>query len=177
MYSAYKLNKQGDNIQPWHTTFPIWNQSVSPCPVLTVASWPAYRFLKRYVRWSLHALLSRFHLLQSSPLCQRKWFQPVVLEWLDIRRENRPEALDPYLTPHSHSSAMDCSCKRGSWKPELVELHVSEHTLKRQSLLREAWKVIIIKKKLDKMHIKNFSLKKRERLKPEKSVCRSGSNG
>ena len=41
MYSAYKLNKQGDNIQPWHTPFPIWNQSIVPCPVLTVASWPA----------------------------------------------------------------------------------------------------------------------------------------
>ena len=40
------------NIQPWHTPFPIWNQSVVPCPVLTVASWPAYRFLKRQVRWS-----------------------------------------------------------------------------------------------------------------------------
>ena len=52
MYSAYKLNKQGDHIQPWHTPFPIWNQSVVPCPVLTVASWPAYRFLKRQVRWS-----------------------------------------------------------------------------------------------------------------------------
>ena len=52
MYSAYKLNKQGDNIQPWHTPFPIWNQSVVPCPVLTVASWPAYKFLKRQVRWS-----------------------------------------------------------------------------------------------------------------------------
>ena len=52
MYSAYKLNKQGDNIQPWHTPFPIWNQSVVPCSVLTVASWPAYRFLKRQVRWS-----------------------------------------------------------------------------------------------------------------------------
>ena len=34
MYSAYKLNKQGDNIQPWHTPFPIWNQCVVPCPVL-----------------------------------------------------------------------------------------------------------------------------------------------
>ena len=39
MYSTYKLNKQGDNIQPWCTPFPIWNQSV-PCPVLTLASWP-----------------------------------------------------------------------------------------------------------------------------------------
>ena len=26
MYSAYKLNKQGDSIQPWRTPFPIWNQ-------------------------------------------------------------------------------------------------------------------------------------------------------
>ena len=52
MYSAYKLNKQCDNIQPCHTPFPIWNQSVVPCPVLTVASWPAYRFLRRQVRWS-----------------------------------------------------------------------------------------------------------------------------
>ena len=52
MYSAYKLNKQGDNMQPWCTPFPIWNQSVLPCPVLTVVSWPAYRFLRRQVRWS-----------------------------------------------------------------------------------------------------------------------------
>jgi len=43
MYSAYKLNKQGDNIQPWCTPFPIWNHSVVPCPILTVASWSAYR--------------------------------------------------------------------------------------------------------------------------------------
>ena len=51
MYSVYKLNKQGDNIQPRHTSFPIWNQYVVPCPVLTVASWRAYRFLRRQVRW------------------------------------------------------------------------------------------------------------------------------
>ena len=36
MYAAYELNKQGDNIQPWRTPFPIWNQSVVPRPVLTV---------------------------------------------------------------------------------------------------------------------------------------------
>ena len=52
MYSAYKLNKQGDNTQPWWTPFLIWNQSVVPCPVLIIASWPAYRFLRRLVRWS-----------------------------------------------------------------------------------------------------------------------------
>ena len=52
MYSAYKLNKQGDSIQPWFTPFSILNQSIVPCPVLTVASWPAYRFCRRQVRWS-----------------------------------------------------------------------------------------------------------------------------
>ena len=52
MYSAYKLNKEGDNIQPWRIPFPIWNQSVVPCLVLTVDSWPAYRFLRRQLRWS-----------------------------------------------------------------------------------------------------------------------------
>ena len=36
MYSAYKLNKQGDNIQPWSTPFPIWNQSFVPCTVLNM---------------------------------------------------------------------------------------------------------------------------------------------
>ena len=52
IYSAYKLNKQNDNIQPWCTPFLICNQSAVPCPVLTVASWLAYRLLKRQVRWS-----------------------------------------------------------------------------------------------------------------------------
>ena len=51
-YSAYKLNKRGYTIQPWHTSFPIWSQSVVPCPVLTVASCLAYRFLRKQVRWS-----------------------------------------------------------------------------------------------------------------------------
>ena len=49
---AYKLNKQGNNIQPWCTPFSIWNQSFVPCLVLTVASWPADWLFKRQVRWS-----------------------------------------------------------------------------------------------------------------------------
>ena len=65
MYSAYKLNNQGDSIQPWRTPFPIWNQSVVPCPVPTVASWPAYTFLKRQVRWSGSILFT----LKMSLLC------------------------------------------------------------------------------------------------------------
>ena len=59
-YSSYKLNKQGDNIQPWSTPFPIWYESVIRCTVLTVASWPAYRFLRRQVRWSGILILKNF---------------------------------------------------------------------------------------------------------------------
>ena len=52
MYSMHKLSKQGDNIQPWPMLFPIWSQFFVSCVVLTIHSWPAYRFLKRHVRWS-----------------------------------------------------------------------------------------------------------------------------
>ena len=34
VYFAYKLNKQGDNIQHWCAPFPTLNQSVVPSPVL-----------------------------------------------------------------------------------------------------------------------------------------------
>ena len=49
-HSAYKLNKQGDNIHPCHTPFPVLNHTAIPCQVLTVASWPEYRFLRRQVK-------------------------------------------------------------------------------------------------------------------------------
>ena len=51
MPSSYRLNMQGDNIQPWYTTFLIWNQSVVPCPVLTVASWPAFQISQEAGRY------------------------------------------------------------------------------------------------------------------------------
>ena len=62
LYSAYKLNKQSDNIQPWYTPFPISNQSVVSCPFLTVIFWPAYRFPWRQVRVAWYS-----HLLKNFP--------------------------------------------------------------------------------------------------------------
>ena len=41
---------------------PILNQSFVPCPVITVASWPAYRFLRKQVR-----VVWYFHLLKNFP--------------------------------------------------------------------------------------------------------------
>ena len=63
MCSACKLNNQGDNIQPWCTLFPIWNQSIVPRLVQTVASWPAYRFLRRQVS----QVVWYSHLFQNFP--------------------------------------------------------------------------------------------------------------
>ena len=51
MYSACKLNKQGAN-ESWRTPFPVLNQSIVPCLVLTVASLSAYRFLRKQIKWS-----------------------------------------------------------------------------------------------------------------------------
>ena len=73
MYSAYKLNKQGDNIHPWHTPFLIWNQSLVPCPALLVASWFAYRFLKRQVRWCSIPISFRIFTVYCDPHSQKLW--------------------------------------------------------------------------------------------------------
>ena len=105
MYSAYKLNKQGDSIQPWHTSLPIWNQSVVPCPVLTIASWPAYRFLKRQVRWSGIPISFR-KLLFSIFLKNNHWkiicmFIPfnVLIEKTYIKRKDNDICISLYC-PH-----------------------------------------------------------------------------
>ena len=73
MCSAYRLNKQDDSRQPGYTPFSILNQSVFPFWVLTFASWPAYRFLRRQVRWvgisiSLRAFHSFLWFTQSKAL-------------------------------------------------------------------------------------------------------------
>ena len=45
---------------PCHTPFSIWNQSFVPSSVLTVASWPTYRFFRRQVRWCAFRLFKNF---------------------------------------------------------------------------------------------------------------------
>ena len=85
MYSACKLNKQGDNIQPWCTPFPFWNQSVVPCALLTVSFWPAYRFLRRQVRWS--GISISFIIFQFVVIYTVKGFSVVNEEEVDILLE------------------------------------------------------------------------------------------
>ena len=73
MYPAYKLNKQGDNIQPWRTPFPIWKIVVVPCPVLTVASWPECRFSRGRSGGLVFKSLSEFSTVYCDPQSQRLW--------------------------------------------------------------------------------------------------------
>ena len=86
MYSACRLNKHGDNIQPWCTPFPIWNQSFVPCPVQTVASWPAYRLLRRQIRWSGISISLRIFLFVViyTIICGKFWKRwKYQTTWLD----------------------------------------------------------------------------------------------
>ena len=59
--------------QPWHTPFPFWSHSAVPCLVLTIASWPAYKFLKRQIRCSGIPSLSEFSTVYCDPHSQRLW--------------------------------------------------------------------------------------------------------
>ena len=87
MYSACKLNKQGDNIQSSHIPSPILNQFVLPCLVLTVASCPACKFLSRQVSWCgipnslriFHCLLVA-HMVKNLLAMWKTWVQSLHQE-------------------------------------------------------------------------------------------------
>ena len=75
------------------TPFPIWNQSVVPCPGLTIASWPAYRFLRRQVRWS--GILISFRIFHSFVIHRVKGFGIVNKAEIDVFLELSSFSDDP----------------------------------------------------------------------------------
>ena len=99
--TLHKLNKQGDNKQPWRTPFLIWNQPVVTHPALTVVSWPAYRFLSNFQAhntvlltrvtvlytgspWLIFFIIVRLYLLTPfTHFCENLWF------WFHDLRETR----------------------------------------------------------------------------------------
>ena len=125
MYSAYKLNKQDENIQPWHNSFPIWNQSFVPCSVLTTASWPAYRFLSSQVRRHLFknfpvflffcffflflsfARLQAFSLVNSVQSVQSSLSVMSYSLWSHESQHSSPSC--PLSTPRIHSDSRPSS--------------------------------------------------------------------
>ena len=73
MSSAYKLNKQGDNIQPWHIPFSIWNQSVVLHLVLTCFL-TCIQISQEYRPGGLvFPSLSEFSTVYCDPPSQRLW--------------------------------------------------------------------------------------------------------
>ena len=104
MYSVCKSNKQGNNIQPWQTPFPILNQSVVPCLALTVAFWPTYWFLRRQVKWSdipislrtFHSLLWSTQRLSHSQWIRNRCFSGILLlsPWFNLI-----SGFSPFLNP------------------------------------------------------------------------------
>ena len=82
IYSAYELNKEDGNIQPWSTLFPVLNQYGVPCPVLTVVSWPTHSFLRKQVRWS--GILISLRILQFVVIHTVKGFDTLDKAEVDV---------------------------------------------------------------------------------------------
>ena len=140
------LNKQGDNIQPWRTPFPIWNQSVGPCPVLTVASWPAYRFLNSQQRLSIsysQKLLLCFpnkkiklkHTQEKKSFCDNE--EPKQIhKWYDFRKQgkkNEDLCLDAHIEARSKPTFSRLETFKGQasqWSWLLVLCYITQDILK-----------------------------------------------
>ena len=126
MYSAWKLNKQSDNIQPRHTPFPMLNQSVVPCKVLIVASWSSYRILRRILVWYSH-LFKNFpqfvviHTVKGSSIVN----EAEVGVFLEL----------PCFLCDSVNDGNLISCSSAFSKPSLYIWNFSVHVL-----LRPSWK-------------------------------------
>ena len=110
MYSAYKLNKQSDNIHPWCASFPILNQSIVPCLVLTVASWPVYRFLRREVRLSGIPISLRIFQSMGSLRVGHDWATSLSLfTFMHWRRKWQPTPV--FLTGESQGRRSLVGCR------------------------------------------------------------------
>ena len=110
--------------QPWCTPFPIWNQSVFSCLVLTLASWPAYRFLKRQVGWS--GIPISFRIFQFIVIHTVKGFGIVLNAEIDVFLELSCFFHDLVDVGNliSHSSAFSKICRDLLWALHSIGLGV-----------------------------------------------------
>ena len=73
MYSISKVNKKSDNIQPWCTPFPIWNQSVVLCPVIILLLDLHADFSRGRSDGLIVPSLSEFSTINCDPQYPRIW--------------------------------------------------------------------------------------------------------
>ena len=109
MYSEYKLNKQGDNIHPWCTPFPIWNLSIGPCPALSVASWLHMDFSGGRKGGLEFPTLEEFSTGCCDPHSQRLWHshKAEVNGFLELSRfSNNPMAVENLISGSSAFSKL-----------------------------------------------------------------------
>ena len=96
-------------------SFPIWNQSIVPCPVLTLASWPAYRFVRKQVRWSDIPVSKNF------PVCCDPHSQHSIRSYKLKAESHKATHLPHPLQEPTASSGYLCSWSI-SYKPRLPPL-------------------------------------------------------
>ena len=60
IHFSWKFKKQGDSMQSCPAPLLILNKSITARPLLTLACWPEYRFLRSQVRWSGMHLFKNF---------------------------------------------------------------------------------------------------------------------
>ena len=119
MYSAYKLNKQSDNIQSWYTPFPIWNQSIVSCLFLTVPSWPACRFIRRQVRWSCIPISLRiFHKKKKRRIFHSPTIEPLSRQPTDWRTLIPKKFLHCYESSMTHEWFTHLGICQKDWEPQ-----------------------------------------------------------
>ena len=127
MYSAFKLNKLGDNIQPWHTPFPVWNQSLSQCLGSGFAKCDTFEnlekvsFLPRHQHFSFFLLFLNMSAC-SIRICKKSQCVPLYLIQIRGMHSTSEEAgkchyQDPFYHP----------CTTAQVK-EYFEMHLSENT-------------------------------------------------
>ena len=88
-------------MQPRCTPFPIWNQSVVPCPVLTGASWPAYRFLRRQVLPGNPSFVSSYAIMYRPCVCIHVTSLCLVGEGMSVQKRSSVNLTPSPLAAHS----------------------------------------------------------------------------
>ena len=141
MYSAYKLNKQSDNIQPSCSPLMIWIHSAFPHPVITVVSWPSYRFIRRQVMWYGIPISWRiFHSLFCDPQSKAlaysiKQFSsvaqscPTLYDTIDWSTPGFPvhHQLPRFTQTHVHWVSDTIQPSHPLWFPSLHASNLSQH--------------------------------------------------